>query len=114
MYQYAARYGSSKMGYLVENILLRSDATPDNCEVGRGYIEWLEFGNEPNGEDSAGATPYQCAALQSAAYDGHQRTILSHVFNPNSFTYPFGAKTADPDIKVAMAGVMPILFAMST
>ena len=104
MYQYAARYGSSKMGYLVENILTHSDATPDNCEVGRGYIEWLEFGNEPNGEDSAGATPYQCAALQSAAYDGHQRTILSHVFNPNSFTYPFGAKTADPDIKVATAG----------
>ena len=104
MYQYAARYGSSKMGYLVENILTHSDATPDNCEVGRGYIEWLEFGNEPNGEDSAGATPYQCAALQSAAYDGHQRTILSHVFNPNSFTYPFGAKTADPVIKVATAG----------
>ena len=104
MYQYAARYGSSKMGYLVENILLRSDATPDNCEVGRGYIEWLEFGNEPNGEDSAGATPYQSAALQSASYDGHQRTILSHLYNPNSFSYPFGAKTADPYIKVATAG----------
>ncbi|MBQ3018885.1 MAG: hypothetical protein IJD89_08075 [Clostridia bacterium] len=104
MYQYAARYGSSKMGYLVENILAHSDATPENCEVGRGQIKWLEFGNEPNGEDSAGATPYQCAALQSAAYDGHQRTVLSHIYNPNSFTYPFGAKTADPDIRVATAG----------
>lgn len=104
MYQYAARYGSSKMGYLVENIIAHSDATPENCEVGRGQIKWLEFGNEPNGEDSAGATPYQCAALQSAAYDGHQRTVLSHIYNPNSFTYPFGAKTADPDIKVATAG----------
>ena len=104
MYQYAARYGSSKMGYLVENILIHSDATPENNEVGRGYIEWLEFGNEPNGEDSAGTTPYQAAALQSAAYDGHQRTILSHIYNPNSFSYPFGAKTADPDIKVATAG----------
>lgn len=105
MYQYAARYGSSKMGYLVENILVHSDATSDNCEVGRGYIQWLEFGNEPNGEDSAGATPYQLAALTSAAYDGHQRTILSDIYNSNSFTYPFGAKTADPDIKVAMAGL---------
>ena len=64
IYQYAARYGSSKMGYLVENILIHSDATPDNCEVGRGYIEWIELGNEPNGEDAAGATPYQLAALK--------------------------------------------------
>ena len=103
MYQYAARYGSSKMGYLVENMIVHSDATPGS-EAGRGYIQWLEFGNEPNGEDSAGTTPYQCAALQSAAYDGHQRTILADVFNPNSFSYPFGAKTADPDIKVATAG----------
>ena len=108
IYQYAARYGSSKMGYLVENILVHSDATPDNCEVGRGYIQWVELGNEPNGEDAAGATPYQLAALTSAAYDGHQRTILSNVFNPNSFTYPFGGKTADPDIKLAMAGLAGI------
>ena len=105
IYQYAARYGSSKMGYLVENILIHSDATPDNCEVGRGYIEWIELGNEPNGEDAAGATPYQLAALTSAAYDGHQRTILSDIYNPNSFSYPFGGKTADPDMKLAMAGL---------
>lgn len=107
IYQYAARYGSSKMGYLVENMITHSDATP-GAEAGRGYIEWIELGNEPNGEDAAGATPYQLAALQSAGYDGHQRTLLANVYNPNSFSYPFGGKNADPDIKLAMAGLAGI------
>ena len=104
IYQYAARYGSSKMGYLVENMIAHSDAGI-GAEPGRGYIEWIELGNEPNGEDAAGATPYQLAALQSAAYDGHQRTLLANVYNPNSFSYPFGGKNADPDIKLAIAGL---------
>ncbi|MBQ8546281.1 MAG: hypothetical protein IJ437_05020 [Clostridia bacterium] len=104
IYQYAARYGSSKMGYLVENMIVHSDAVP-GTEAGRGYIEWIELGNEPNGEDAAGATAYQLAALTSAAYDGHQRTLLANVYNPNSFSYPFGGKTADPDIKLAIAGL---------
>ena len=107
IYQYAARYGSSKMGYLVENMIAHSDAVP-GATAGRGQIQWIELGNEPNGEDAAGATPYQLAALTSAAYDGHQRTLLSHVFNPNSFSYPFGGKTADPDIKLAIAGLAGI------
>ncbi len=107
IYQYSARYGSSKMGYLVENMIAHSDAVL-GATAGRGYIEWIELGNEPNGEDAAGATPYQLAALQSAAYDGHQRTLLSHIYNPNSFSYPFGGKNADPDIKLAMAGLAGI------
>ncbi len=104
IYQYSARYGSSKMGYLVENMIAHSDAVPGTT-AGRGYIQWIELGNEPNGEDAAGATPYQLAALQSAAYDGHQRTLLADIYNPNSFSYPFGGKNADPDIKLAMAGL---------
>ena len=107
IYQYAARYGSSKMGYLVENMIAHSDATP-GATAGRGYIQWIELGNEPNGEDAAGATPYQLAALTSAAYDGHQRTLLSHIYNPDSFSYPFGGKNADPDIKLAIAGLAGI------
>ena len=107
IYQYAARYGSSKMGYLVENMIAHSDAVPGTT-AGRGYIEWIELGNEPNGEDAAGATPYQLAALQSASYDGHQRTLLSHIYNPNSFSYSFGGKNADPDIKLAIAGLAGI------
>ena len=107
IYQYSARYGSSKMGYLVENMIAHSDAVPGDL-AGRGYIKWIELGNEPNGEDAAGATAYQLAALTSAAYDGHQRTILSNVYNPNSFSYPFGGKNADPDIKLAIAGLAGI------
>ena len=106
IYQYAARYGSSKMGYLVENIIAHSDA-PNGATAGRGYLKWIEIGNEPNGEDSAGATPYQLAALQSAAYDGHQKTLLADHkdYNPNTFKYTLGGKNADPDIKLAMAGL---------
>lgn len=104
IYQYAARYGSSKMGYLYENAVKHSDMTSD-ATVGRNYIQWIEIGNEPNGEDQAGATPYQLAALQSAAYDGHQRTLLADVYNPDQFTYFFGGKNADPDIKLAMSGL---------
>ncbi|MBQ3589489.1 MAG: hypothetical protein II980_03460, partial [Clostridia bacterium] len=101
-YQYAARYGSSKMGYLYEAVATHSGGTP---KVGLNYLQWIELGNEPNGEDQNGTTPYQLAALTSAAYDGHQRTILSDVWNGEDFTYFFGAKTADPDFKVAMAGL---------
>ncbi|MBQ7907192.1 MAG: hypothetical protein IJ309_04370 [Clostridia bacterium] len=107
LYQYSARYGSSKMGYLLENALIHSDL-PSGGTIGRDQIKWIEVGNEPNGEDSAGATPYQLAALQSAAYDGHQRTLLADVYNPNSFSYPFGGKNADPDMKIAMAGLAGI------
>ena len=105
MYQYAARYGSSKMGYLAENIRAHSDG---GSEYGLNYIKWLEYGNEPNGEDQRGTTPYQLAALTSAAYDGHMRTVLADVYNPDDFTYFLGAKNADPDIKVAMAGLAGI------
>ena len=104
-YQYAARYGSSRMGYLLDAVEAHSMGTP---QVGLNYLNWLELGNEPNGEDQNGATPYQLAALTSAAYDGHQRTILADVYNNESFTYFFGGKTADPDFKLAMAGLAGI------
>ena len=105
MYQYAARYGSSRMDYLYENVRAHSDG---GSQIGLNYIKWLEFGNEPNGEDQRGTTPYQLAALTSAAYDGHMRTVLADVYNPDDFTYFLGAKNADPDIKVAMAGLAGI------
>ena len=105
VYQYAARYGSSRMGYLYENVRVHSDG---GTEIGLNLIKWLEFGNEPNGEDQRGTTPYQLAALTSAAYDGHMRTLLADVYNPDDYTYFLGAKNADPDIKVAMAGLANI------
>ena len=105
MYQYAARYGSSRMEYLYENVRAHSDGGSD---IGLNYIKWLEYGNEPNGEDQRGTTPYQLAALTSAAYDGHMRTVLADVYNPDDYTYFLGSKNADPDIKVAMAGLAGI------
>lgn len=104
-YQYAARYGSARMGYLYDAVKAHSAGTP---RVGLNYLNWIELGNEPNGEDQNGATPYQLAALQSAAYDGHQRTILADVFNPDSFDYFLGGKNADPDFKFAMSGLAGI------
>ena len=104
-YQYAARYGSSKMGYLYDAVAAHQMGT---TKVGLNYLQWIELGNEPNGEDQNGTTPYQLAALTSAAYDGHQRTVLSEYYNGEDFTYFFGAKTADPDFKVGMAGLAGI------
>lgn len=104
-YQYAARYGSSRMGYLLDNVKAHSMGT---AKVGLNYLQWIELGNEPNGEDQAGATPYQLAALTSAAYDGHQRTILADVYNTEDFSYFLGGKNADPDFKLAMAGLAGI------
>ena len=104
-YQYAARYGSSRMGYLLDNVKAHSMGT---AKVGLNYLQWIELGNEPNGEDQAGATPYQLAALTSAAYDGHQRTILADVYNTEDFSYFLGGKNADPDFKFAMAGLAGI------
>ena len=104
-YQYAARYGSCKIGYVFDAVAAHSGGTP---RVGLNYLQWIELGNEPNGEDQNGTTPYQLAALTSAAYDGHQRTILTDVWNGESFDYFFGAKNADPDFKLAMAGLAGI------
>ena len=69
-------------------------------------IDWLEFGNEPNGEDSKGMTPYQLAALQSASYDGHEKTMVCS-YNPKDTDkiYHLGSANADPTMKVAMAGL---------
>ncbi|MBR2296116.1 MAG: hypothetical protein IKA43_01770 [Clostridia bacterium] len=51
--------------------------------------------------------PYQLAALQSASYDGHERTMISKATGDeyDEETYHIGAKNADPNIKVAMAGL---------
>ena len=40
MYQYAARYGSSRMEYLYENVRAHSDG---GTQIGLNYIKWLEW-----------------------------------------------------------------------
>jgi len=69
--------------------------------MGMDYIDWIELGNEPNGESQDGFTPYQLAALTSAAYDGHENTLKDILGDSDHF----GIKNADPTMKVAMAGL---------
>ena len=108
MFNYAARYGSNKEKKLQNVILSRIAASK---RVGMGYIEWIEMGNEPNGEDSSGYNAFQLAALTSAAYDGHCKTIGFEVLEKEGKSesmYFFGGKNADPNIKLAMAGLAGI------
>ena len=67
-----------------------------------GYITWIEAGNEPNGEGNDGFTPYELAALTSCAYDGHVNTVKTESKSG------IGIKNADPNMKLAMAGLAGI------
>lgn len=64
---------------------------------GSGALPWIEVFNEVNWGASRKAffSPYEYAAMLSAAYDGHGGAL-----GPG-----YGARTADPNIKVAMAGL---------
>ena len=67
-------------------------------KVGLGYIEYIELGNEPNLDwehEDDHHTAAQLAALCSACYDGHEGTMGAG----------YGAKYADPNIKVVMGGL---------
>ncbi|MBQ8515788.1 MAG: hypothetical protein IJ496_10365 [Ruminococcus sp.] len=94
MYQVAARYGRNT------DIDLSTLNVADGSEpkVGMGLLSALENSNEPNkswsGKNSY-FSPYELAAMCSADYDGHEGTI------PNA-----GVKTADPEFKLAMGGLL--------
>lgn len=104
VFNYAARYGSNASDALAKVIEKRTSL--DDAKVGTECITWIELGNEPNGEDASGYNAYQLAALTSAAYDGHVKTVGSKYFRDSE--YFFGGKNADPNIKLAMAGVAGI------
>ncbi len=93
-YQIAARYGSNT------DIDASSLNVSDNSEIktGLNLLNALENSNEPNKTWSGKAnyfSPYELAAMCSADYDGHEGTI------PNA-----GVKTADPNFKLAMGGML--------
>lgn len=96
MYQYAARYGSTKVD--ADKLTLAPD---QESRSGLGLIRYLEDWNEPNkdweGRD-AEFTPEEYAAMLSADYDGHANTMKGG-------TGTFGIKNADPQMKVVMAGL---------
>ncbi len=111
MFIMAARYGHTNSPELVaiQKTHVQSTSLVNDQMTGLGYINWIELGNEPNGEDNLGYTPYQLAALTSAAYDGHGKTLTLDNANLDPETeYHLGIKNADPNMKVAMSGLAGI------
>ena len=92
--QVAVRYGNSSL--VSESSVFTTGILK---KYNLGYVKWIEAGNEPNGEGNDGFTPYQIAALTSVAYDGHCQTVKSKSGSG------VGVKNADPNIKLAMAGL---------
>ncbi len=94
MYQVAARYGSNTE---IDSATLNvTDGSEE--KVGLGLLNAVENSNEPNktwGGKANYFTPYELAAMCSADYDGHEGTISNA-----------GVKTADPDFKLAVGGLL--------
>jgi hypothetical protein len=93
-FQTAARYGRTK----VKESLLQL-APGQKKSTGLATLKHIEIMNEPNGWWNDGVhgfmSPYEIAAMMSAAYDGHEGTLGEGV----------GVKTADPTMGVLMSGI---------
>lgn len=100
MYQVAARYGSNtEIDPATLNV---ADGSEE--KIGLGLLNALENSNEPNktwGGKADYFTPYELAAMCSADYDGHEGTISNA-----------GVKTADPDFKLAVGGLLTTDFVL--
>jgi len=101
-FQFAARYGSNKNinpALVTVDNKPRWTADPVNvAKIGLGYIKYIECDNERDKwwkGDKAHQTPEEYAANLSAFYDGDKGRLGKNV----------GVKTADPNIKVVMAGL---------
>ena len=100
MFAFAGRYGSNASSGLSD---ILASHTQRSVKVGLNYIRWIELGNEPDGYWNgvhSYLSAYQLAALTSAGYDGHGGSIPVQ-----SDRYHLGAKNADPNMRVAMAGI---------
>jgi hypothetical protein len=96
MYQYAARYGSTAVPL---DKLTLAPGQPKN--TGMNLLKYIEDWNEQDKTWEGAAaqfSPQEYAAMASANYDGHARTMTQ-----GSGT--FGVKNADPDIKLVMGGI---------
>ncbi len=96
LYQVSVRYGNNTMN-TTEMVCLSNPRAPKRFNLDR--LDWIEAGNEPNGEGNDGFTPYELAALTSVAYDGHCKTVTA----PSGSGV--GVKNADPNMQMAMAGL---------
>lgn len=93
LFQYAARYGNNVVD---QNKLLLAD--DQEKKTGLGYITYYENSNEPDktweGTQSY-YSPYELAAMCSADYDGHEKTMGD----------TYGIKNADPNSKLVLGGL---------
>ena len=105
VFAFAARYGSNKSAELLAIANEQSKGT--NTVVGADVIKWIELGNEPDGSWNGinyYSSAYQLAAATSAAYDGHCATMKQQLTSG----YHLGGKNADPNIRLALAGVSAV------
>ncbi len=103
MFAFAARFGTNDA---ISSVLAAHCMGATSS--GAGTIKWIEMGNEPEGAWNGihnYYSAYQLAALTSAAYDGHCRTMTSTVIDKG---YHLGIKNGDPNMKAAMAGVSAV------
>ena len=101
LFQLSARYGKKT----IPDYFLNIDETPfwntsppNTKRSGLDLLEYIEVWNEPDKTwkgSNAYFSPYEFAAMMSAAYDGHCGTLGPNV----------GIKTANPDMKVVMGGL---------
>lgn len=96
-FQLAARYGSNSS---IDPNLIKAVTWGDvpDKKIGLGTLKYIECSNEPDKNwrgPEAQQTPEEYAAQLSAFYDGHMGTLGAGV----------GVKTADPSMKVVMAGI---------
>jgi hypothetical protein len=100
-YQVAARYGKTIVdpSKLTINTAPRWTNDPPNVKKsGLGLLEYFEVWNEPDKwwkGPNAQMSPAEYAALLSACYDGHEGRLGAG----------YGVKTADPTMKIVMAGL---------
>jgi len=94
LYQYAARYGSTK----IDKSILKIDTLSQIMATGLKTVNYIENWNEQDkwwrGEE-AFYSPYEFAAMTSADYDGHLGSMGPTI----------GIKNADPNTKLAMGGL---------
>ena len=93
LFQFAARYGGTR----VDETLLKLKADQP-ARSGLGLVRYMENWNEPDKWWKGRGpyfSPFELAAMCSADYDGHRRTVGRTV----------GMKNADPGMKLVMGGL---------
>ena len=100
LYQTALRFGYNKdYSFQTNKDLIKILDAKRASGFNQNRIQWIEAGNEPNGEGNDGFSPYELAALTSCSYDGHCNTVIAPTGSG------VGVYNANSNVKMAMAGL---------